>query len=362
MKRREFLSRIGLSIPALGPGLSYIPRRQNNYASELVQLVCSPTVPIPNEVVTIWPVGATPGGYPGDDDVFGAPDARPRPSADQRVSWSINNQPVPMYGHKIGYRFSGGDHVVRYAAIRNGRQVQGALTIPVAFAPEAYYGDSLPATSLLPAVPNLVAYPRIIIGFTGAGGDPILGQFNSSPETGDTNFINSICRMVPDRQGDERYVYGTTKNMRQTEAVMAAAVNFIVSKLRTKRYNIVLFGFSRGGYAAMNVAAELAKYDVYVSYLGTIDVVDYMGIPYYPTQAWELPKNVIRARNIRQLYPNQAHGAYVRRASNFYLYSRDWYWVDPQTNTPYIRGLNHAFISDYPPVQRAIAEDINRLT
>ena len=32
----------------------------------------------------------------------------------------------------------------------------------------------------------------------------------------------------------------------------------------------------------MNFAAELAKYEAYVSYLGTIDVVDYMGVPYYP--------------------------------------------------------------------------------
>lgn len=360
MKRRQFLSRVVLGIPALG--LSPIFHRQSAYANELVQLVGSPTVPIPNEVVTIWPVGAAPSAYPGDDEVFGAPDARPRHSGDQRVSWYINNQPVPMYGYSIGYRFSGGDHVVGYGAIRNGRQVQGALTIPVALVPEAYYGDRLPTTSLLPAVPNLVAYPRIIIGFTGAGGDPILGQFNSSPETGDTNFINNICRMVPDRRGDERYVYGTTKNMRQTQSVMAEAVKFILSKLKTGRYNIVLFGFSRGGYAAMNVAAELAKYNVYVSYLGTIDVVDYMGIPNYPTPAWVLPNNVIRARNIRQLYPDQAHGAYVLRANNFYLYSRDWYWVDPQTNTRYVRGLNHGFISDYPPVQMAIAEDINRLT
>jgi hypothetical protein len=97
-----------------------------------------------------------------------------------------------MYGYRIGYRFNGGDHVVRYAAIRNGRQVQGALAIPVALVAEANYGDSLPTTSLLPAVPNLVAYPRIIIGFTGAGGDPVLGQFNSSPEAGDTNFINNM--------------------------------------------------------------------------------------------------------------------------------------------------------------------------
>jgi len=361
MNRRDFLGLTGTSLSAIGLELSpALLRHTCAYPSQNVQIMCSPLVPIINELVTIWPVVAT-GGNPRDEEVFGDPNARSTTVGDQNIRWRVDRQDTAVYGPLIRYRFAGGDHLVEYYSVRQGRPVAGAITITVALAPESYYNDPLPLTSLLPAVPNRVLSPRLIIGFTGAAGSAST-IFSGTSETGDSGFFNNISRMVTYRAGDERGSYTTTKNMPQTHGVIEIAVNWIAAKARTRPYNVVLIGFSRGGFAAISTAGWLQRLGIYVSYLGTIDVVDYMGISGYPTQAWQLPGNVIRARNIRQLHPNDAHGAYVRRAANFYLYPRQYYWTNPQTGVTYNRPLGHSFISDYPPVQLAIADDINRLT